>query len=502
MLPHIFPISSLMAGTALLLLGTGLTATLIVLRGTSEGFSDQFLGLIGSGYFVGFLIGAWVVPRLIRRIGHIRAFNFFAASIAALVLLHSILVNPWVWLVLRLLTGIMLVGFYTVIESWLNSRSVPERRGQVFAVYMAVNMGAMALAQQLLHAGDPQSFVLFSLAAVLVCLSVLPLASTRQPQPEIHTLPRLSLREVWQAAPTAVMGTIVSGLIIATFWSIAPLYASRLGLDASGVAMLMTSAIAGGALLQVPLGRLSDRGDRRRVLALAGSGAALAAVAMAFIPPGDIWLFVAAFLFGGMAFALYPIAVAHLIDRLSNEHILSGNSAMLLLHGVGAIFGPVLAGVLMGLFGPAAVPLMLAAMLGPFTLFVLWRVRRARDEVVEEAAHFQPMLRTAGTAMEIAAAVEEHYIETAQEEAETEARLAEEEAGEDGAGPAKTATPAEGDDTTEGSEGTEATENTAVTATEKAPDTPGTPATPDENPAGSDPDVEPPNPSGSGPRRQ
>jgi len=413
MLPHILPIGSLMIGTALLLLGNGLLSTLIALRGSLEGYSDQMLGLMGSAYFVGFLAGTYVVPPLIRRMGHIRAFNFFAAGIAAVILIHSLIINPWVWLGLRLLTGLALVGFYTVIESWLNTQTAAERRGQVFGFYMVVNLSALAAAQQFLHFASPESFVLFSIAAIMVCFSVLPLASTRLPQPLVSTTPGLTIRRIWNAAPAAVVGAVVSGLAMGTFWSMGPLYGNRLGMDASGVALFMTLTIAGGGLMQLPLGRFSDRADRRYVLAAAAAVAAVAAVAMAVLGAYEYALLAAAFLYGGMAFAIYPIVVAHLVDHLAHDDILSGNAGILLLHGLGAVVGPTLAGVLMGLGGAAAMPLFFATVLGPMAIYVGLQVRRKVDVIVEEPAQFVPMVRTAATAMEMVAAVEEHRLEVA-----------------------------------------------------------------------------------------
>ncbi|MGL1834855.1 MFS transporter [Rhodocyclaceae bacterium SMB388] len=406
-----------MIGTALLLLGNGLLSTLIALRGSLEGYSDQVLGLMGSAYFLGFFVGTYVVPPLIRRMGHIRAFNFFAAGIAAIVLVHSLIVHPWVWIGLRLLTGIALVGFYTVIESWLNTQTAAERRGQIFAFYMVVNMAALATAQQFLHLASPATFVLFSIAAIMVCLSVLPVASTRLPQPLVSTVPRLTIARLWSAAPAAVVGAVASGLTMGTFWSMGPLYATRLGMDASGVALLMTIAIVGGGLLQLPLGRLSDRVDRRYALALASGGAAIAGVLMAAFGAHMQALLAAAFVYGGMAFAIYPIVVAHLVDHLSHDDILSGNAGVLLLHGLGAMVGPSLAGLLMGLGGAAAMPLFFAAVLGPLGLYVVLQARQRKDEIVEEPAQFVPMVRTAATAMEMAAAVEEHRLETVSDDA-------------------------------------------------------------------------------------
>lgn len=404
-----------MVGTALLLLGNGLLTTLIALRGSLEGYPDQMLGLMGSAYFVGFIVGTRIVPPLIRRMGHIRAFNFFAAAIAAIMLLHSIIIDPWVWLGLRLAVGIALVGFYTVIESWLNTQTLPERRGQIFAFYMVVNMLAIAGAQQFLHVASPADFVLFSVAATMVCLSVLPVAATRLPQPLISDVPRLTLSRIWRAAPAALLGALSSGLCMGSFWALAPVYAARLDMDVGAIATFVTLTIIGGAVLQWPLGRFSDRGDRRLALALATAGAAIAALAMAIVGAHPVAQLVAAFVFGGMAFAIYPIVVAHLIDHLAQQDILSGSAGILLLHGIGAAIGPTLTGALMGQVGPAALPVFFAVVLAPMALYALRQARRGTDEIVEEAAQFVPMVRTAPTAVEMTAAAEGYRIAQAED---------------------------------------------------------------------------------------
>lgn len=401
MLPHLLPIGALLAGIALLLLGTGLLNTVLALRGSLEGYSDATLGLIGSAYFIGFFAGTFVAPPLIRRMGHVRAFAFFAAATAGCVLLHALLVSAPVWFGLRIITGIALVGLYTVIESWLNSQAPTERRGQVFAIYMAVNLGALALAQQLLRLGTPAEFGLFAIAAIFVCLAVMPVTATVLPPPTLTQTPRLSLRALWKAAPVACAGALLSGLAMGAFWGMSAVYGGRIGLDDNGVALLVTLSILGGALGQWPIGRFSDRTDRRRALGLVAGAACLAALLWAVLGSTGEAVLIAGILFGAAAFALYPIVVAHLIDHLAHEDILSGNAGLLLLHGAGAAVGPAVAGTLMGWLGPVALPLHFALMLAPLSAFALWHARRGADEIVEEAAHFMPMLRTSPTVLEM-----------------------------------------------------------------------------------------------------
>ncbi|MCK7533441.1 MAG: hypothetical protein MZV63_21610 [Marinilabiliales bacterium] len=196
----IAPISSLLAGVALLLLGHGLLNTLLTLRGVAEGYSTGMIGLLMSGYFAGFLIGTWLAPSPIRRIGHIRTFAFYAALAAVAVLVHVLIVNPWVWLVLRVLYGVSLVTLYMVIESWLNAQVSGEKRGQVFALYMAVNLGALAAAQQLLSLDTPMNFTLFALAAILISSALMPITLTRQAQPALPDMPATDLLQLARIA--------------------------------------------------------------------------------------------------------------------------------------------------------------------------------------------------------------------------------------------------------------------------------------------------------------
>ncbi len=406
MISVVLPLTALLAGVALLLAGSGLLGTLLAVRGGLEGFDEQTLGLVMSGYFAGFFLGTYTAPPLIRRIGHVRAFAFCTGLCAIAVLLHPLWVDPWAWFGLRLVTGIALVGLYTVIESWLNAQPEREHRSRIFAVYMAVNLTALAGGQLLLGLGVDRGFALFSLVAILVCAAALPVTLTRLAQPSFPPTPRLGLVRLYRTAPAAAASAGLSGLAMGAFWGLGPTYAGQLGLDRSGIAWFMVATIMGGALLQWPLGRLSDRMDRRIGLALAcalAGGVALAAGPVTtWSPP---MLFAAFFVYGGLAFSIYPMSVAHMLDTLPAEDLLAGCSSLLLVHGIGAMLGPALAGQAMTRFGPSALPLYFAGVLGLLTLYLLLRLsahRRTRPH----PAQFHPMLRTTPGALELLAETE------------------------------------------------------------------------------------------------
>jgi MFS family permease len=406
MLRTLRPIASLLGGTALLLLGTGLLNTLIPLRGGAFGYSTTLLGALTSAYFAGYFIGTFAIPPLVQRIGHIRAFAFCTACVACLVLLHALSPNPLLWLLLRLLAGAALVGLYTIIESWLNAQAPPAQRGGVFAAYMVVNLGALALAQQLLRIGG-QPFVLFAVVALLLCAAMLPVVLTRQRQPGVQPSPRLRLRQLFDAAPSAAAGALLSGLAMGAFWGLLPVYARDHGLDNAQTGTWMSIAIVGGAALQWPLGRLSDRHDRRIALALVCAAACVLAVVLPALGSHRHAVSALLFLYGGMAFAVYPIVVAHLVDHLPPQDLLAASSSVLLVNGIGAALGPLVAGALMAGLGAWSLFGWFALTQGALAVYASYRYRVFRREQATER-HFTPMLRTTPAAFEMLPDMETH----------------------------------------------------------------------------------------------
>lgn len=401
MISAVRPLLSLLIGVALLLAGSGLLSTLVAVRGGLEGWDDQVVGLIMSAYFGGFFVGTFVAPKLIRRIGHIRSFAFYACLCATVVLLHPIIVDPWSWAVLRLLSGAALVGLYTVIESWLNASAPAAQRSRIFALYMAINLFSLAAGQWMLGWFSPMLFVPFSLVAILICLAALPVTASRMLQPETPASVHLRLAQLYRVAPAASTGALLGGLALGAFWGMGAVYATGIGMSLSGVSALISLTILGGALLQLPIGRLSDRGDRRTALAVIGSLAALLALAIMFSDGANRWLLLTLFFaFGGLLFAVYPVCVAHMLDHLPSEHVLAGCSSLLLLNGIGSAIGPAIAGALMNRLGPDALPGFFAATL--LLLAVASGGRRLlRQRERDDPVQFYAMLRTTPSALEL-----------------------------------------------------------------------------------------------------
>lgn len=401
MIQSIFPLSSLLLGVALLLLGNGLLGTLLAVRGGIEGFNSQTMGIIGAMYFVGYLGGTYLGPLMIRRVGHVRTFAFFTAAIACVTLLHELFISPWLWGLLRLITGMAMVCLYTIIESWLNSHATPDQRSNVFATYMGVNLGSLALAQQLLQSSDPAQHILFSFAALSICAAVMPVAATRLTQPHVEEVQGIGVKTLYQRAPVACAAGLLSGLAQGAFWGLGPVWADTSHLGTSGVAWFMTMTILGGALLQWPIGQLTNRLDRGHVISVVSLGAAaLASALMIADSYGLPALLLAGFVYGGFAFSLYSLAVARMMDRLEKHEILSGCGSLLLLHGIGASIGPLIAGGLMQHLGPQALPAwFIVVQIG--LAATAWKLSLSTPADVAHQTPFTPMLRTSPGVMEM-----------------------------------------------------------------------------------------------------
>ena len=390
----------LLLSTVFLLMGVGLLHTHIALQGQALGFSVAMIGVLTSAYYAGFLVGTYTVPRLTHRIGHIRTFAFCTALVAVVVLIQSLDPAYGVWLVMRVLQGLLLVGLYAIIESWLNAAAEPAHRSSVFAIYMMVNLGASAAAQQFLRIRG-EGFVLFCVVAILICTASLPVLATPQPEPRIHSVPRVQIGRLFRLAPTALVSALISGLVLGAFWGLLPLYAAARGLGAEGIATYLSVAIAGGVVLQWPLGRFSDRIDRRLALALISAIAALAALVNLLLPSaGGATAMVLIFVFGGMSFTVYPIAVAHLVDYLRRDELLSASSPVLLVNGIGSAVGPLLAGTLMSLLRPQLLFVWFAVLDGILACYALHRFTRRQREVTQDD-NFVPLVNTTPSSLEL-----------------------------------------------------------------------------------------------------
>ncbi|MGV8997014.1 MAG: MFS transporter [Parvibaculaceae bacterium] len=384
------PFISLLMATSILLTGNGLFGTLIPLRAGIEGFSTATIGLLGSAYFIGFLTGCVFGPHVVRRAGHIRSFAALAGVASVLPLMHELVINPWVWAVLRVLHGFAFAGLYMVIESWINERATNETRGRLFSVYLIINFSSLSLGQFLLNVANPAHFTLFAIVSMLTSLALVPisLSTTVQPAPLAST--EIFILKLYKISPVGMMGSFVVGLANAPFWTLGPVFAKDSGLDLLGVSTFMTAAIIGGAMAQWPIGRISDRTDRRRVILALCIGSVCAELAMVAARGAEAhnMMLLAGFLFGITSLTLYSVCVAHTNDHASRESFVSVSGGLLLVYALGAIVGPSAASFGAGFYGMSFIFVFGACIHALFGLFTLYRITTSASVSLNEKTDF------------------------------------------------------------------------------------------------------------------
>ncbi len=392
------PIAALLLSVALLLMGNGLQGTLLPIRANIEAFSTLDVGIMGSSYFLGFAAGCILGPRVVRRVGHIRAFTAMVSIASTIALVHALIPNPILWWILRAATGFCFAVLYMIIESWLNERSTNKTRGTIFSVYTIINLSVLTLGQLMITLYDPAAFPLFALASILVSIAAVPVALTTAPAPAPRGDVRIRLRRLFRMSPVGFGGCLAVGLANGSFWSLGPVFAQQSGMDIAGIAFFMSVTVIAGALGQWPLGRASDMIDRRKVIIGACMAAALAGVGMVVF--SEFWgrgILVFSFLLGVFAFPLYSLSVAHTNDFALPEDYVEVASGLLLVYAIGAVIGPMAASGTMALVGPKGLFGFTAFVHAGLALFAAYRMRARSRPPDEERAAFTESLLTAQT---------------------------------------------------------------------------------------------------------
>jgi MFS family permease len=392
----------LLVGFGTLLAGVGLLGTLLGVRATMESFSNLEIGLIMAGYYAGYVAGSQVAPRIIRNVGHIRAFAAFSALAAAASLALGLVVAPWSWFAIRLLSGGCVIGLYVVVESWINEQAPADGRGRLFSIYVTSTLFALGAGQFLLTLDSPEELTLFAVAAMLIVTGMVPIAVNRIHEPRIEVGTALGLRQLIRISPVGAVGVLCAGALSGTFWGMAAVFGHRVGLTEVQLATLMAATIFGGAVLQWPIGHLSDLMDRRTVLILISIATALVtAVGGWLVLRGSPGLLPVQFAYGGLMFSLYGLSVAHAIDHLEPHQVLDATRGLLLMFGIGALSGPLVAGVLMDYAGPVGWPVFSAGVATALALFGLYRTRRRAPPPLDVQGEFVAMVRTSPIVLEM-----------------------------------------------------------------------------------------------------
>jgi MFS family permease len=394
-------VGAILLSTIIFLAGQGLTGTLLPVRAHLAHFSDFAIGLMGSAYFLGFIVGCFAGPRLLARVGHSRTFASAAGIATAVILIMSLSITEWSWIVMRGFFGFAAANVYMVIESWLNDRATNPTRGRIFAAYLLMNFTGLIVGQWSFIAGRPLSSTLFIVSAIFYALCLIPLGLTRTPQPHAVEVPQLRPGRMFAISPVGVAGCVAVGFANAACWSFLPVYAHDNHLTRGLLAGFMSAFTLGGALVQIPLGRLSDRMDRRLIIAGASVLASLLGVALwAFGGRSNAITLALVAVFGMAALPIYGLSVAHANDKLPRERFVEASATLLLINAIASVAGPTIAATVTDRYGMATLFLYTAAVHLALAAFVIARVRTAAPPPHGEP--YEPMPAQASpTALEL-----------------------------------------------------------------------------------------------------
>ncbi len=402
---------ALLLGMCLLMVGNGMQGTLLGIRGGIEQFSTFQMSIVMSCYFVGFLGGSRMAPRMIRRVGHVRVFAALASMISAVMILYPTFPNVVVWSLGRVLIGFCFSAVYVTAESWLNNAATNENRGQALSLYMIVQTLGIVIAQALLLTADPSGFVLFVIPSILVSLAVTPILLSISPTPAFDTTKPMSLRALMDFSPLGCVGMFLLGGVFSAQFGMASVYGAEAGLSVAQISMFVAMFFVGSVILQYPIGWVSDRMDRRGLIVVAslvGAGGSILGMMMGHEFP---ILLVSAFIVGGMSNPLYSLLIAHTNDFLEHEDMAAASGGLIFINGLGAILGPIITGWMMGTaLGPGGFYLFTAVLFVALAGYGAYRSTRRAGVPVDETGNYVPIYPSAtAVAVEIA---QEYSIET------------------------------------------------------------------------------------------
>ncbi len=399
------PLIPLLIAAGILLAGNGMQGTLIAIRGAEEGFSTALIGLIGAGYFGGFMAGCFIVPYLLRSVGHIRVFAALAAVAASTTLLLILVINPWAWFLLRFLIGLCFASLFATIESWINSEVPNTVRGKMLSIYRLVDLSAVIGGQFLIPLFGISGINTFALMVIMITLSLVPISLADRSNPKAPEAFKFSLPFLWRLSPLACIGCVAIGITGSAFRIIGPVYAQSIGLSVAQVATFMSFGIFGGTVLQYPLGWFSDRYDRRFALIIASSGASLAGIFTTLFAGTDPFLnYLGIFLFGCFALPLYSLSAAHANDYAQGGNYILIAAGMMFFWSLGAVAGPPVASFLMETYGPEVLFTFTSAVHIALVFVTLWRMTVRGAVPRDKRSKFVGLLRTSPIMMKLARA--------------------------------------------------------------------------------------------------
>ena len=394
---------ALFLGMGFIMMAYGFQGSLLGVRAVQEDFSLTATGFMMSGYFIGYFIGAATIPNIISRVGHIRVFAAFASLASLIILIHSILIHPFIWFLLRVLTGVSMVCIYTVAESWLNDRSSNKNRGSVLSIYMVILYGSMGIGMFLLNFSAPKNFQPFILVSVITSAALIPILLTKKKPPTFKKINVMSFRELYKSSPFGMVSSFFYGTIQSALFTLLAVYATSMNFTILEISIVTFLLAISGAIAQFPVGKISDIYDRRKVIITSTFGAAIFALITIFVsgqmylPDGlatsKLWFYIFFILFSFCSLPMFSLILAHTNDYITKDKFVAAGAGLQFTFGLGAISGPFLCSIFMDLVGSNGFFVFLFFFHSLIGVFGIYRMR-IRETIENPDSQFVAMPQT------------------------------------------------------------------------------------------------------------
>ena len=394
---------ALFLGMSLIMMAYGFQGSLLGVRAVQEEFSLTATGFLMSGYFIGYFIGAATIPNIISRVGHVRVFAAFASLASLIILVHSILIHPFIWFLLRLLTGISMVCIYTVAESWLNDRSSNKNRGSILSIYMVILYGSIGIGMFLLNFSTPKNFQPFILVSVITSAALIPILLTKKKPPTFKKINVMTFNELYKVSPFGIVSSFFYGTIQSALFTLLAVYAKSMNFTILEISIVTFLLAISGAIAQFPIGKISDVYDRRKVIVSSTFGAAIFALITIFVsgqmylPDGlatsKTWFYIFFILFSFCSLPMFSLILAHTNDYIKKDKFVAAGAGLQFMFGLGAMSGPFLCSIFMDLVGSNGFFVFLFFFHSLIGFFGIYRMR-VRETVDNPDSQFVAMPQT------------------------------------------------------------------------------------------------------------
>ena len=407
---------ALFTGFGIIIISHGFQGNLLGIRSVIENFNFIATGTMMSGYFVGYFVGATVVPNLVTKVGHIRVFAAFASMASLSSLIHIVFVDPYIWILARFLTGFSMIGIFIIVESWLNDRANNKTRGKVLSLYMLITYVGMALGNFLLNVSNPKHYEPFILISLLFSIALIPILLTKRKPPKFKKTSSIKIKELFKISPFGSVSMFCTGFIFAPIFSLLSVYAITMKLTIFETSLLLVSVMLAGALFQWPIGSLSDKYDRRKIIIgssiaavifsflaifVSGAGNSLSNLLMESMVSFNYFstvidktkLFIFVILLAGVTLPLFSLNLALVNDYIPKEKFVAAGGGLNIIFGLGAMAGPIMCSTLMHFLGPNGFFVHLLIFLFAIIIFGFYRLSK-RDIENNPESTFTPLPTT------------------------------------------------------------------------------------------------------------